>query len=370
MEIEFRCECGKSMKCKAELAGRRARCNGCGKGFAIPVGTIIARDFSEIESIIRPQSNPIPEPIKRATPHEHVIPSGAPIQPSNRSEIPLHQAATTTTTSERRLIILGGLSVCSAVLGISLVGWLAVRGQPGRERSAPIAKGIPPQDRGRGIPAPVVAEDDAHPIAIPTAILDSKNLPIRVNRCSLDGVMLSIVYFEIVNASDESIEIANVLYNGDYEPEIKKASFTANGIVKTWIVGLPKHGAYSAFNFEHDINFIDVYTNSGSFRFNPNGTLFGRVIGQPGVDTKRLTQLEDAKIAARADAIVDARKALFETGDVSNPLLKKYANSLETQFGRPQSFDGAAASRAFRDRLLQGRVSGDQPPPGGPAGKP
>jgi hypothetical protein len=39
MAIEFKCACGKLMKAKEELAGRRARCTGCGREFVIPGGS-------------------------------------------------------------------------------------------------------------------------------------------------------------------------------------------------------------------------------------------------------------------------------------------------------------------------------------------
>ncbi len=72
MEIEFKCDCGKSMKCKEELAGRRARCKGCGKGFVIPVGTIISKDSFHAESIVyvvQPLSSPTSSEM-RLSPHE------------------------------------------------------------------------------------------------------------------------------------------------------------------------------------------------------------------------------------------------------------------------------------------------------------
>ena len=129
MEIEFKCECGRLMKCKEEFAGRHATCKGCGKGFVVPGGTIISRDFSEVESIIKigePSSEPTreddqpkrppsvqkqmtpsppfptperpPEPKRPTSLQEQVIPGRTLIRPSNQAEPPVNQAATTTAT--------------------------------------------------------------------------------------------------------------------------------------------------------------------------------------------------------------------------------------------------------------------------------
>jgi hypothetical protein len=105
MAIEFKCACGKSMKCKGELAGRRARCKGCGREFVIPSGTIISKDFSQVESIIRiasPTAEPIhreDEPKRQTSEEPRAIPGGTQVQPNNQSETPVNQAVTTTGTT-------------------------------------------------------------------------------------------------------------------------------------------------------------------------------------------------------------------------------------------------------------------------------
>jgi hypothetical protein len=121
MAIEFKCTCGKSMKCGEELAGRRARCTGCGREFVIPSRTIISKDFdfSEIASIIR-IAIPTAEPIrKKSVSHPRWL------------------------TLSLWLIILGGLSLCSAIIvGRSLVVLPAVGRQPGGVRLIPGVKAI------------------------------------------------------------------------------------------------------------------------------------------------------------------------------------------------------------------------------------
>ena len=37
MAIEVSCECGKRLRARDELAGRKARCPGCGKSIVVPM---------------------------------------------------------------------------------------------------------------------------------------------------------------------------------------------------------------------------------------------------------------------------------------------------------------------------------------------
>ena len=71
----------------------------------------------------------------------------------------------------------------------------------------------------------------------------------------------------------------------------------------------------------------DIYTDKGSYRFDVNGLLIGRGIGEPRADIKQLTQLEDAKIEAQEKAIIGARKAM-QKGDMTDPLLKNIQSLL------------------------------------------
>jgi hypothetical protein len=49
------------MRCQEELAGRRAKCKGCGKEFVIPSGTIVSKDIAEVESVMK-IAKPLPNP--------------------------------------------------------------------------------------------------------------------------------------------------------------------------------------------------------------------------------------------------------------------------------------------------------------------
>ena len=135
-----------------------------------------------------------------------------------------------------------------------------------------------------------------------------------------------------------------------------------------WAVGWPKHSIYSAYTFEHDISYIDIYTNNGSFRFNSDGMLIGPVIGGPRADIKQLTQLEDAKIEALEKQIISARKHMFANGDTNDPLLKKYSAGIErSTVMRPGTIE--AAAREFQKRLFRGKAPDRRLPPGGPVGR-
>lgn len=203
-------------------------------------------------------------------------------------------------------------------------------------------------------------------------------LPIRLVPVDIPTATLTLRTYELYSATNEHVTVNNILYNGTYEPSIRAHPGTL------CLIGWPKKSAYSAFNFEHTINFIDIHTSKGSFRFDSNGIPIGRNIGQPKVDTKTLTKLEDAKIETLEKEIVAARQAMFATGDTSNPLLKKHSHSLE-RFGaqpnasvpagrplqdRPKNaprppLDFSAENRALLDRV-KNAPQGRQVPPGGP----
>ena len=68
--------------------------------------------------------------------------------------------------------------------------------------------------------------------------------------------------------------------------------------MEAWAIGYPKPGHFMFYNFEHEITSVDVYTNVGEFRFDPDGTFVRRLIGGPRADIKQLTQEEDAKMEA------------------------------------------------------------------------
>ena len=105
MVIEFTCTCGKSMKCKEELAGRRAKCKDCGKRFVIPGGTTGSEDFLQVESARqggKPLSNPTrnENPAKRPiSERECAVPGGTPMRPSNQSDTGVVRAAMATMIS-------------------------------------------------------------------------------------------------------------------------------------------------------------------------------------------------------------------------------------------------------------------------------
>ena len=173
---------------------------------------------------------------------------------------------------------------------------------------------------------------------------------------------LTLLTFELHNSSQSSVDLNTIVYHDTYEPRIQR---DPGG---TWRVGWPKHSICSAFSFEHTIEYIEVHTNKGTFRFDPSGFLISQSSRQPRADLKRLTQLEDAKIDEQEQAIISARKELLEKHDTTNPLLKRYAHSFEMWAGQPVDF--VKAAREFRERVDQNRARNGQQPLDGPAGQP
>jgi hypothetical protein len=160
----------------------------------------------------------------------------------------------------------------------------------------------------------------------PIGTHESTDISITLSPFRLPALMYNLHIFELSIKSNTPVNVQHVLYNGTYEPKVD-TTFSA-GNVLALSVGRPKGSAYAAYELDHVIEFIDIYTTRGSFRFDPNGLLIGQPPDQPRADTRQLTQLEDAKIAAKETAIVDARKAMFQEGDTRNPLLKKHSHDL------------------------------------------
>lgn len=177
---------------------------------------------------------------------------------------------------------------------------------------------------------------------------DDDSFSISVSCFQLPVSTYDLHYFEIIINSQAPVLVRQVVYNGVYEPRIDPTPFGRGKLVLN--VGWPKRSVYSAFELDHIVEFIDIHTDQGSFRFDPGGELIGQSIGQPRADLKRLTQEQDAQIEAKEKAIVDARRAMVKEGDVSNPLLKRYSAPLE-RFAAQLSRDSAKANRELRARL-------------------
>ena len=212
-----------------------------------------------------------------------------------------------------------------------------------RNRASKVGVKVP---TGHGIPAPAVHDDGP--------------LPLSVSCFRLPEPTHVLHYFEVVTRSDDPVVVKQVVYNGVYEPRVDPTPI-GRGLVLN--VGWPKRSVYSAFELDHTIEFLDIYTDRGAFRFDLGGACIGRTIGQPMPDLKRLTQLEDAQIELKEKAIVDARRAMVRQGDVSNPLLKQYSHPFERFASEPRDF--AKFNRELKARL--NASPGRRRPPGAPS---
>jgi hypothetical protein len=168
-----------------------------------------------------------------------------------------------------------------------------------------------------------LTENKTAEIAVP--IKNQDLVPIKVELLIREGLINYDRGFIVTCLREDGIHVDKVVYNRTYEAKIVMfpnrgvgPMFVSNSrfpveleigesIPILWQFGEPMGTGRTASSYGRDIVFLDVHTDRGTFRFDPNGKSLGSVVPKPGVDTKRLTEREDSNRAAEFKAAQDAK---------------------------------------------------------------
>ncbi len=277
MRVLVQCQCGKYLSCDRELPGRQVQCTACGKVFVMPGNNV----------------NPV---------------------------------RSLNTTDLWKLVAIIILASVSVNVGVFLLLH--------RFSTAKSIATVAPTGGGKIVESNKAGENNTAPLAEnkrTELVVSNKNqefAPVKVDLLTSEGLLNQDRGFIVTSVCDDTIHVDKVVYNGTYEAKI--AMFAERGIGPMfvsnsrfplelgigesvpilWQFGEPLEAGRTPSSYGRDIEFLDVHTDRGIFRFSPSGEFIGQAVPKAGADTAKLTERENSN-----------RKAEFkaaEIGDRSN----------------------------------------------------